>query len=782
MNSPEQVNSMSLVARFISVYQGSERAHGRYDLPPPDQQGKGKIKGRAITVSEPVTEKLWEDHLNGKRGLGIIPIREDARCWWGAIDIDDHGIDLVALEKRIGELGLPLTVCRSKSAGAHLYAFFAREIQAAVVRKYLSEWAALLGYPKAEIFPKQTALASEKDVGNWINMPYFDHENTNRYAVHKGEQIDAEKFLDLAEKRRVTAEQMREIDEQVKERVNLTLPSAGGLEDGPPCLQTLYTQGIGEGYRNIVLFNSGVYARLRYGTDAVEQHIEKFNQSFVTSLEPKEVSEVAKSLLAKGKEYFYQCKQQPLLGACQRDLCKGRKFGIGHGHDIDDTEVQIPDWPELPEGALYGVAGEWARFACAESEADEPAVLMTFLTWAGAMIGNGTDSDTEGPHLMIGEDRHDPRLFVAVVGATARARKGTSMGLVERIMKATEAKRDTEIFDAAKKIVPLRVTPGPLSSGEGVIYAIRDASDKMLKIKEKVIDPVSGKEKETGKELEMPEDPGVTDKRLLVTDGELGGALDMMQREGNTVSAILRTAWDGRGIEPLTKNSRIRVTRPHLCIVGHITRDELSEKMSRTEVHNGFVNRFSWCGSRRSKRVPFPATLDGDKVSELALRIAVAISKAHVIGRVHLAPEARDVWMEAYPKLTEERGGTFGAATSRAEAQVLRMALIYTLLDGEAVIRDAHLKAALALWSYCEASARYLFERPEDNRLTKRVIEALKAGPMTQSELNKALKVDRKDQHDALRNAMQRLQESGRVAAEKQPTGGRPVQVWRLGE
>lgn len=326
-----------------------------------------------------------------------------------------------------------------------------------------------------------------------------------------------------------------------------------------------------------------------------------------------------------------------------------------------------------------------------------------------------------------------------------------------------------------KELKPLRVTPGPLSSGEGVIYAIRDASDKLVKIKEK---DATGKE--TGKEIEVPEDSGVTDKRLLVVDGELGSAFKVMQREGNTLSAIVRTAWDGGDIEPLTKNSRIRVTRPHLCIAGHITRDELTKQMGGGELRNGFANRFLWCCARRRQRVPFPATLDGDKVSELASRIARAIAKAREVGPVHLAPDARDTWLEAYPKLTEEQGGAYGAATSRGEAQVLRLALIYALLDGEATIRAVHLNAALALWSYCDASAKYLFEQPEDGRWTQKVIEALKAGPMIRSELARAVGADKKDKLKAFQGVLQRLQEAGRITAETRPGTGRPAEVWRL--
>src|SRR5438309_1857285 len=50
-----------------------------------------------------------------------------------------------------------------------------------------------------------------------------------------------------------------------------------------------------------------------------------------------------------------------------------------------------------------------------------------------------------------------------------------------------------------------------------------------------------------------------------------------------------------------------------------------------------------------------------------------------------------------------------GAMTSRAEAQVMRLAMIYALLDCSEAIRVEHLEAALAVWQYAEASVNHVF-------------------------------------------------------------------------
>src|SRR5262249_14567336 len=202
--------------------------------------------------------------------------------------------------------------------------------------------------------------------------------------------------------------------------------------------------------------------------------------------------------------------------------------------------------------------GRIARLATKNSEADPVAVIATTLTYAAAEFGRAQ-------YMRIGDDVHHSRHFNAVVGQSSRARKGTSYGPVRRIFELAEKLRtsvSTLPFPSGAK---LKVSGGPLSSGEGLIYAIRDGSD----------------DEEDG-------DPGVKDKRLLVVEQELGAALRAFQRTGNNLSMILRRAFDGETLEPLTKNNRVVATDPHINVLGHITRQELNSLLAGTEVWNGF--------------------------------------------------------------------------------------------------------------------------------------------------------------------------------------------------
>ena len=306
---------------FFNLFRGLERAHGRFTIQRVNTAKHGKQEGRAETVREPVTSALWDKHLKGEQGLGIIPIRDDATIFFGAIDIDKNDIDHVALEEKITALELPLVVARSKSGGAHCCLFGNEPLPARLARDRLTEWAALLGYAGAEVFPKQVKLASDQDIGNWLNMPYFDAEKTTRYAIADGKKLSAKEFIDYAMALRVSVLNLEELQRK---------PSPE-LEGGPPCLQTLVAQGFPEGTRNNGLYNLAVYARLRYG-DNWPQHVEQYNHAYMhPPLQAREVVVLEKSI--SKKKYFYKCSEAPINAVCNKKLCVQRQYGVGQETD-----------------------------------------------------------------------------------------------------------------------------------------------------------------------------------------------------------------------------------------------------------------------------------------------------------------------------------------------------------------------------------------------------------------------------------------------------------------
>src|ERR1700743_2143102 len=113
----------SLAPRFHALFAGLERSHGIYfPIDKEREDGKRTCSRQPATPLEPVTDELWIEHLAGRNGLGIVPIREDSTCRFGAIDIDVYdGLDHAAIAGRMVEMNIPLIPCRSKSGGCHAF-------------------------------------------------------------------------------------------------------------------------------------------------------------------------------------------------------------------------------------------------------------------------------------------------------------------------------------------------------------------------------------------------------------------------------------------------------------------------------------------------------------------------------------------------------------------------------------------------------------------------------------------------------------------------------------
>lgn len=415
--------------------------------------------------------------------------------------------------------------------------------------------------------------------------------------------------------------------------------------------------------------------------------------------------------------------------------------------DLDTWTPTIKVWPRLEQAALPGIVGEFVDLATEGSEADPVAVLATLLVRFGVEAGSPEPKDR--PHVYVGESRHEPRIFGVVVGKSAKARKGTSGAPVNRLFTVPE-----ETMGAPKMAA---MSSGPLSSGEGIVYAVRDAQETW---------------DDKGQEFKVV-DPGVQDKRLYVGEEEFAAAINAGKRDGNTLSATLRALWDSGTRSPMTKTSRTKCTDAHVGILAHITMDELAVSLSACDKLNGYANRFLWMLARRSKRVPRPRRMPDDKFIPIRNEIWKRLHMAHSAGQMRLTAAAGDLWDAEYDRLTEDRPGIAGAITARAEAQVVRLSMIYALFDGRKHVDAVHVQAALALWRYAQASAEYIFnDDAVGSKLDAKVNEIISAMPagMSLTDLHNATGNNHKA--DDLRRSIQRLVDAGLVRSESVKTDG----------
>lgn len=397
-------------------------------------------------------------------------------------------------------------------------------------------------------------------------------------------------------------------------------------------------------------------------------------------------------------------------------------------------DLNVPDRPTLDDAALYGLPGDVVRTIRPHSEADDAALLLLFLASLGNAVGRG-------PHARAEADEHPPRLNIVLVGETSKARKGTAQGRINSL---------TRIADP--NWVDNHVTSG-LSSGEGLINRVRDG---------------------------VGEDPGIGDKRLLVVEEEFARVLSMSARDGSILRDVLRQAWDGRTMSTLTRSNSITASKPHISVVGHITAEELRDRLPRLDTANGFANRFLFVWVSRSKLIPRGSgTLD---LGDLGSRTRRALETAKGIGELSFDQGAGELWDELYTEMgDDEVDGIVGALIARDSAHVLRLAVAYAISDApSSVITSEHLRAAWAVWQYCRASVRTIFGDSSGDRNYERLLSAIREAP--------GQKLDGRQQHGVFsrhlsQDEIERLRAMGERRGElitvslPGADGGRPREV-----
>jgi putative DNA primase/helicase len=421
-----------------------------------------------------------------------------------------------------------------------------------------------------------------------------------------------------------------------------------------------------------------------------------------------------------------------------------------------------PGPPKMPDIGFPPLMRDIVELACANSEAHPVAVAANLLSYFSATIGRTL-------YQSIGDAVIHCRPFLLVVGKSGKARKGTAEATVRRVFQRAEA-----LISKQRGVEEcLRCHTGGLSTGEGIAWAIRDA--------------VEPDERGRGG------DPGVTDKRMLVIESEFDNILSQLKRDNNTLSATIRNVFDGRDLQPLTKTNPTCATRPHVCILGHITEHELLKKSTANDLANGLLNRFLMLYVLRPKHVALPQPTPEAKIEELAQRVADAVmvvteGNLHAENRYEItfSDAARDLWVEQYTTISKDREGKAGSLLARSEMYARMLAMIFAAMDGRLIIEAEDLHAAIAWVEYWDASVTQVFNL-KDNEvgLTPFTAEVLDTVTrylgITLTDLRKHWPTSRKEQVDEALKVLLNLAPP-LIEQRKERTNGRSVTRYFLYE
>ena len=393
-------------------------------------------------------------------------------------------------------------------------------------------------------------------------------------------------------------------------------------------------------------------------------------------------------------------------------------------------------WPAAPtEAAFHGPAGEFVIRTEPHTEADPMALLIQFLVAFGTAAGRHA-------YWPIEASRHHPNEFAVLVGPSSKGRKGSAWDHVEAVLTTADP------AFAADGLV------SGLSSGEGLIAQVRDPVDD--------------------NDTDAP-----ADKRRLVIEPEFAQVMKVLAREGNTLSPVVRNAWDGKRLQTISRNSPLKATDAHIGIIGHITKEELLRYLAATELANGFFNRFLVIAVQRSKLLPLGGQLSGSDLNHVRDQVTTALRHAQRDGPVAFTDTARERWIAIYPELSGERPGMHGAAIARAEAHAARLALIYALLDASQQIDRQHLEAALAVWTYAQASSAWIFGDSLGDPTADDIWTLAKDRPdgVSRTEVRDLFSRNKKTRE--IDRALGALEDAGRLTRRSDTDGrGRPAELW----
>lgn len=422
-----------------------------------------------------------------------------------------------------------------------------------------------------------------------------------------------------------------------------------------------------------------------------------------------------------------QACKPPLLDPELKDIARSvGKWPAG------EPRRALSGLPELAAEAYQGPVGQIVRTLAPHTEAHPAGLLLVMLAYVGNYVGPGA-------YFLVGSRRHPGRTNPLLVGRTGGGRKGMATA------ESTWVFREIDIEYGEYNI------KGGIRTGQALVHEVRDAAKN---------------------------DPGVTDKRLVLIEEEFATVLRLMGDRQSILSQQYRLAFDTGNLWNLTKIAPERATNAHVTLIGTITKEELLRNITDTELANGFANRLLFCCVERQHLLP-----DGGHPPYKTLKphideLRANLKKARAFGQMARDGETNAIWHAIYGPLSEGGSGLLGAVTGRAEVQVLRLSIEYATQDGSEVIRAEHLLAALAMWEYCEASAVSIFGDRTGNRVADRILAAARReGKMTGDDIYTGL-FHGHVRKEVIDRALAELLRLGLVIQTKETTEGRPITWW----
>lgn len=343
--------------------------------------------------------------------------------------------------------------------------------------------------------------------------------------------------------------------------------------------------------------------------------------------------------------------------------------------NVDIVKVR----PELTEDGKYGFIGKLMDILSKGTEAIPEFIGAEFLSLLSVSIYRGNI------YTSFAAGKTVPRLNCLLIAKTGEGKGFSSSQL--NVLKE-------KVNDIEKGLLSPEHLGG-VSTTEGIVNEIRDD-----------IEDVHG---ETIK--------GVDDKRLFIFEEEFVNVFKKVRKNDSTLSASIRTLFDGKKLEPLIKYNKIGCEKPHVIFLGHMTPAELSCETKSVDIANGFMNRFPIYRGMKQPDIPFQNNTKENELNELALSFVEILKWCNYKKqKLEYSDCYKSLWEKEYSRLrnlgaedTLER-----SLMTRAAHYASMYAMLFAVTDMSVVITSEHLKAALAWVDYWHQSIRYIYNTEFD--------------------------------------------------------------------
>ncbi len=332
-------------------------------------------------------------------------------------------------------------------------------------------------------------------------------------------------------------------------------------------------------------------------------------------------------------------------------LMIGKAAAGGNGAWVGDEPADEPA-PDLavpfPEEALVGLAAEFARVHAENLEAPAEAFYFSYLTMLGAAVAKDVTLDTSLPV--------QPRLYTALLGASATAKKSTAIWFADRFFQQVS-------FDTEERAAYFRTIYG-LGSGEGVAAAIK-----------------------------------ATGRPVLLCLDELKVFVDKTRQEGSVGLPLVNILFESNSWDNFTaeKKRTISLRNAYLSFLAASTTATYEKMWSATYLDIGFLNRLLTVLCVRTRRVAFPRPLPQATLERLARETRRQIDA--IVGRSHptvfkLDRDADDRWREWYAALEDT------VYAKRLDAIGMRLLLLLAITTGAATVTRDVVDRVIAILAY----------------------------------------------------------------------------------